>query len=457
MLERLVQHDDRVTVTNGGTRARRRVEVGGPLGGARTASRWRAASPPACVELVHGVALDVSHRADELSDEVTHYIAESLPELAGDDVQLADLRGSVSANIDAVFSVLRGEARAEELAPPPAAVAFARGLVRQGASLEAQLEAYHFGHECMWNWWLAEVRGRITDPDALLGVIHHLTQTLFEYVGLATQGVAEHYVAERERWLEGAHARRRETVQKILEGRARDIDAVSQHLAYELRRHHTAAVIWTEPLGDPDEVTARLEQAGTIVARALGGGRPLFVPAGHSTLWAWVQTAGAPDLGLVEPCLRGARCVQGVHVALGYPGRGLEGFRYGHEEALLAQRVALLRGAPPQVTLYPDVEIPSLCAGDLDRARRFVQRELGELSHDDERTRQLRETVAVLLEEGGSARRAAERLRTHKNTVFYRRARAETLLGRPIGSRRLPLMLALVLAETLSCSVAARR
>jgi DNA-binding PucR family transcriptional regulator len=55
----------------------------------------------------------------------------------------------------------------------------------------------------------------------------------------------------------------------------------------------------------------------------------------------------------------------------------------------------------------------------------------------------LRETVLAWLAEGGNARRAAERLHAHKNTVLYRLQRAQQLIGRPLDEGRGDLELAL--------------
>ncbi len=57
--------------------------------------------------------------------------------------------------------------------------------------------------------------------------------------------------------------------------------------------------------------------------------------------------------------------------------------------------------------------------------------------------------MRVYLDEGGNAPRAAARLNTHRNTVLARVARAEEILGHPVGERRLALALALELTARL--------
>jgi DNA-binding PucR family transcriptional regulator len=74
---------------------------------------------------------------------------------------------------------------------------------------------------------------------------------------------------------------------------------------------------------------------------------------------------------------------------------------------------------------------------------------LGELVADNDSAARLRATVQVYLEENLSPARAARRLGVHQNTVVYRVKRAEELLGREIGPRRLQTEVALRLAEML--------
>jgi hypothetical protein len=66
----------------------------------------------------------------------------------------------------------------------------------------------------------------------------------------------------------------------------------------------------------------------------------------------------------------------------------------------------------------------------------------------------LRETLLAWLAEGGNARRAAERLHAHKNTVLYRLQRAQRLLGRPLDQDRGALELALSAVRALGPQVA---
>jgi DNA-binding PucR family transcriptional regulator len=143
---------------------------------------------------------------------------------------------------------------------------------------------------------------------------------------------------------------------------------------------------------------------------------------------------------------------EGVRVAFGAPGHGVLGFRRSHGEALDAARVGAL-GSGPAVTSYPRVELVSLLASDLPRARRFVAGRLGPLASAAEPASRLRETVLAFLVAGGSATRVAKELYVHQNTVAYRVQRAEELLARRVTDDPVELLCALTLAAALGRAV----
>jgi DNA-binding PucR family transcriptional regulator len=143
-----------------------------------------------------------------------------------------------------------------------------------------------------------------------------------------------------------------------------------------------------------------------------------------------------------------------VLVAFGRPAEGLAGFRSSHAEALQAARIASLAGGTA-VTSYTKVELVSLLADDLPRARAFVTGQLGALASTAEPSQRLRETVLAFLASGGSATRVAKELYVHQNTVAYRVKRAEEMLGRKVTENPIELTCALKLAAVLGPAVLA--
>jgi DNA-binding PucR family transcriptional regulator len=143
-----------------------------------------------------------------------------------------------------------------------------------------------------------------------------------------------------------------------------------------------------------------------------------------------------------------------VAVAFGKPTEGVAGVRTSHLEAVQAARIgALMRGATPSVTSYSRVELVSLLASDLPRARAFVAAELGPLGSATDAAERRRETVLAMLVSGGSATRVARDLFVHKNTVAYRVKQAEEMLGHEIDKRPVELGCALTLAAVLGPAV----
>ena len=88
-----------------------------------------------------------------------------------------------------------------------------------------------------------------------------------------------------------------------------------------------------------------------------------------------------------------------------------------------------------------------MATADLDQARTFVQRQLGDLVADDDVTARLTATLRTYLDEHSSRSRTAKRLGVHENTVSYRIKQAEEILGRGVDQRTLELRVALALAN----------
>jgi len=257
------------------------------------------------------------------------------------------------------------------------------------------------------------------------------------------------YMAEREQWVRGAAAMRAAEVRAILGGAEVDVTEVSGRLSYELDRHHVGFVVWKETTEDSPGTAGALfgemEQVAAAVAESLGSRAALTVAQGRH-LACWAGRHEPHHLGdLRVP--RGAG--KGLSVAAGTPAHGVEGFVLSHQEALLARRVAQLRGDSAARVAFPEVALEALMVDDPEAARRFAARELGPLAAEDDATRRLASTLAIFLDESASFARAARRLGVHTNTVTYRVHRAEELLGHPATERQLELRMALRLVGLL--------
>jgi DNA-binding PucR family transcriptional regulator len=196
-----------------------------------------------------------------------------------------------------------------------------------------------------------------------------------------------------------------------------------------------------------------LEREAIDAAATVGCADPLLISAGATSLWAWCGTYARPTTEALAK-IEGHRPTEGVRMAVGRPGYGVDGFRVSHVEAGHASRFWELGAARMGgTTAYRAVEVVSLLAADIDRARRFVASELGPLAEDSDAAARVRSTLLTFLAHGASHTRAAQALHMHHNTVYNRVRRAEELLGAPVSAGSLELQTALLLAETLGADV----
>jgi sugar diacid utilization regulator len=182
----------------------------------------------------------------------------------------------------------------------------------------------------------------------------------------------------------------------------------------------------------------------------IGPGEPLIVASGAATIDVWWGSHEPADV----EALMAYRPPEGIRVAVGNPGYGTAGFRESHAQALQATRVMALAGAAGgSVTNYHGVELVSLLASDLPRARAFVSTRLGPLASTGEPAARLRDTVLTFLATKGSSAVVAKKLYVHQNTVSHRIKRAEELLGRSLTEDPVELICALTLAAALGPAV----
>jgi PucR-like helix-turn-helix protein/diguanylate cyclase with GGDEF domain len=396
---------------------------------------------------VRELAADLLRSTREISQGLADHLTAALPELAADDELREELLVSAEANIDQVLRLLRAGADADALVVPIEMAQYVRGLVRRGVTLPVLLRSYRLGHAWFWDRWSQALHDRIDSLEDLLAAQEQSSAFMFAYVDRISDILVEDYGTERERIVRGAAQLRGETVRAILAGEPIDEEHAVQRLGYELRRHHVALRVSSSA----SEVRG-LERAAREAAVSLGPGEPLVIPSGLASLDVWWGSYEPPATAALE----GYEPPDGVRVAFSGPGRDVAGFRRTHAEAMRAARVAALAGdSAAAVTSYQRVELVSLLASDLPRARRFVAAQLGPLASISEPTERLRETVLAFLVAGGSGTRAAKKLYVHQNTVTYRVKRAEELMGRQVSHNSVELVCALTLAAALGPAVLA--
>lgn len=377
---------------------------------------------------------------DETVEEVVAAILAAEPALGADAALTAEVQASCRANVHRFLSLAR---RADD--PPPAgtpleALDVARTFVRRGIDTDAMNMAYRQGQHILWRRWMATAE-RVVSGSELAAVLRPSFELLYSYLDAVLAHTVAEMQRERSQVLGGALARRAETIRLVLDAAPIDPATASARLDYDLRRQHTALVLWTET----EAAQGRLEAAAAALARERGVRQPLMLAGGSSVLWAWIPSDEPVALTNLKP-------LPDVRVAIGPTRAGPHGFRTSHEATLSIYR--LMAGNPEagQAATYAELEVTALAAQDDARAREFVRTTLGALADDTPAAARLRETLRVFLEEADHGPRTAARLHTHRNTILQRIARATELLGHPPGQRRLAVSLALELNRRLGPS-----
>jgi DNA-binding PucR family transcriptional regulator len=402
--------------------------------------------------MVRELAAILLVRDREVAAGMADRLHTAIPELAQDRAGplMAHTRDACRANVSQVLRALARGEPLDELGAPPEAIECARSYVRRELPLAVLLRTYQVGQAYFLERWTGAMAAQTRGDPELGTALVASTASVFSYVDKVCGQLVAEYGKARERWARTPEAVRAETARAILDGTLRDDREASRLLGHELaRRQHLGVVIWHPAAPSAAPVPRRLERAASAIAESLGMSEPLVVLPGGSELWAWLSGLKRPE---IDPRVRLASIDQppGVRIAVGRPWTGIDGFRRSHLEARAAAAVAVqARQAAPAVTHYDDVELVALLSADLERARAFVAYELDGLAGSDRASERLRETILVLLEEGMSNTRAAQRLHVHPNTIAYRTARAQESLGHRLVDRRIQVAAALMLAQTL--------
>ncbi|MFE1954651.1 PucR family transcriptional regulator [Streptomyces sp. NPDC059524] len=265
-----------------------------------------------------------------------------------------------------------------------------------------------------WRRWVEECVAHCADPDLLVEVLDVSARSLVQY---ALDSVAALRQAGPAAAMGNADAEGIALIQLIAGGAPMAEDLAEARLRYRMARWHVGLVLWVD---DPRQADA-LDGAIPAVRSAAAGRSALVARASATSRWLWLSGTSVPDL---HPVAKALGTADEVRVAVGRPGRGLEGFRSSHQEALAAQALVSRLGTDRRFTAYADVEMIDALTKDRAGARRFVSNTLGPLAEADAA---LRQALLTYVQCGFNTTRAAANLYAHRNTVERRVSRANEL------------------------------
>ncbi|MEZ0578158.1 PucR family transcriptional regulator [Nocardioides sp. MH1] len=380
---------------------------------------------------------------DAFVKQVDDMILREIPELAADPLLVADLHASTRTQYQVFLRLLDREK--QELLLPPQAVDLALSIARRQMELGVLLKVYRVAAAAVWEYFTGVAAAVPEDGPDRTDVLVYLWDHGGTWINEAIESLIGVFYAEREATMHGALARRTETVHALLRGEALLPEDAESVLDHPIRSTQTALVLWCEE-GTADALVT-LNRMSTAIGAATNAAA-LTVPAGRGEVWCWLATTRPPDVEAIGEAIEGLKKANEVRVAIGTSSRGIRGFRDSHREAVAAQRYAVAVGGAQRTTAYADVELACLVAGDEAGVRALVRRELGPLTGAEQGLDRVRETLSSYLDLGCNVEQTANALFVHKNTIRYRLAQAEELIGHPLTERRTELGLALRCLES---------
>ena len=399
---------------------------------------------PQAADLVRHVAQMILDEPADLMDQVHAAVSAAADEpLRSEPVLAAEVAASTRSN---VLHWAAGIARDPGGRVPanltPEVLGIAREAFRRGIE-QTVYTTYHAGQNAVQAYWMRTAFALSAEPAVLSQALAAGFRSVAGFVDGMVAALSEQLRRERAELARSSHARRFEVVSLILDSAPITAGRASAQLGYDLRRRHTAAVLWTDPR-HPDQ--AALAAAAEALRPATHARQVLTVIASSSSVWAWLAAAAGIGAGSITAAT-GQH--PGVRVAVGPAGAGVDGFRRSHFDAVATQRL-MARRPDLRVARFADVQLVALALADEQRAREFVARTLGKLADAD---LELRDTLCVYIGEQFSAARAARALYTHRNTILNRLQRAEGLLPLPLAGHGLEIGVALEIAQWLGTQI----
>jgi DNA-binding PucR family transcriptional regulator len=364
----------------------------------------------------------------------------TVPELSKGRDPEGELRVALTSHLPGIRRAFRDSSSAATL--PHEAEAWSRQLVHDGGSLTAALRSFERGHADAWRViasTLKESRWGLS-PEARADIMEYASARLFDYANTITAQAISAYLDEQAGLERRDESSRLRAVTGLLQGEL-DPRMAERSISYRLDASHIGYTLWDASGAD----RVRLETVAAELGARIDHWQHLTVRGDSGTLNGWLSCRA----GHLQPALHGLEPPPGIQAAFGSTHWGLSGFRLTHREALEAKRVSRAIGGQ-SFTMYDDVGVLALASRDTELACAFVEAHLGSLSADDEKSRSLRETLRVFLQERGSPAATAARMRLHRNTVVKRIEKIEESLDTPIDRGSLNLRVALELARILS-------
>lgn len=374
---------------------------------------------------------------DSFTERVDAVITKQIPEIANDPILVQDLHRSTRAEWREFVESLREDHR---LVRPGQGADLARSLARRGLDLGILLKVYRVSQQSVFQFLTEIIDGASEDAPARDEILVFLWGLGGQWMADAVESLIETYYEERQRLRDDAAVRRAETIEALLGDAPPSADDATRLLDHPLSHWQTAYVVWAPEAGFVDDRghaghrECRRPGARRLTTTDDGRRQPRPLVLGSHAPRARPRSAHRPRVGTpAQPACRRRSSK---------PDPGIQGFRTSHAEARAAESLALKAAHGRGLVRFDEEELLILVSAQETLMRRMVAREVGPICGADKNLALLRETVLAYLTTL-SIEATAEQLFAHKNTVRYRIARAEELLGHPLSQRSTQVELAL--------------
>lgn len=309
--------------------------------------------------------------------------------------------------------------------------AYGRRRVHLGVPLTALLAAIRIGSLELWQ---AMVELGLEDREVLEGLLTTVCPSLLGFFDQLAQSVGVAYVDEQHRQARWRQSLRNELVCVVfsfpddLTGFRRACES----LGLDPTMPRVALAL---DLAIPDILASRheaeVEQLVLAIARQLKLTTDDLVSAVHQgRLVIWVPSVRGESMLATDMRMRThahalVRAISQVHgVGVGLMNEGAAGWAASVDEAFKALQAGRRRGVGPPVFLYSDQAVTDSVLGT-DNVLRYLNSLLERISIEPE----LLSTLATYFDQGQHRKLTASALGIHPNTLNYRLARLESILG----------------------------
>ena len=224
---------------------------------------------PQAADLVRRIARGILDEPADLMDQVHAAVSAAADEpLRSEPTLAAEVAASTRSN---VLHWAAGVAQDPGGQVPanltPEVLGIAREAFRRGIE-QTVYTTYHAGQNVVWAYWMRTAFARSADPAVLRQVLAAGSRSVTGFVDDMVAALSEQLRRERAELVRSSHARRFEVVSLILDSAPITAGRASAGLGYDLRRRHTAAVLWTDPRRPNQAALAAAAEALGAATRA---------------------------------------------------------------------------------------------------------------------------------------------------------------------------------------------